>query len=268
MTTDNVLPFEERRAKYAVPALEKALDVLEFLAEQAVPMTQAELARALQRQPGEIFRMLACLESRGYLRRHAETGGYSLTLKLYELSRTHSPFEELLAVANPSMQVLADTLRESCHLSVIHRDRVLVLAQAESPEPFRLSVKVGSLHTPLKTTSGRLLLAYMTDTERKKALSQQSEWRAMKSSDRTALLKRLAAIRARGHERANGERFVGGLDVGVLVGTRWSSLKAALTVATLKSRKGPDLDVMLPHLRDCAAAIGTQAGLLNDGPRP
>ncbi len=258
---EKALALEDRRAKYSVPALEKALDVLEYLSEQAIPMTQAQLARALKRQPGEIFRMLACLESRGYLRRDPETGGYSLTLKLFELSRTHSPYEELLTVARPLMQRLAEALRESCHLSVLHRDRVLVLAQAESPAPFRLSIEVGSLHSPLSTTSGRLLLAYLGETARAEILSQQPEWRRMKNTARAVILKRLDKIRDRGHERADGERFVGGLDVGVLIGSTSSAIKAALTVATLKDRDGPDLDAMLPHLLDCAFTISKQAGL-------
>ena len=261
MPQDSLLSLEERRTKYSVPALEKALDVLEYLSEQAVPLTQAQLARALSRQAGEIFRMLACLESRGYLRREPVTGGYSLTLKLFELSRTHSPYEVLLKAAQPLMRSLAEDLRESCHLCVLHRDRVLVLAQEESPKPFRLSVEVGSLHSPLHTTSGRVLLASMEEAEREEVLVRDLEWRREKPAQRAAFSKRLAAIRARGYERSEGERFVGGLDIGVPVGTADSSIKAALTIATLKEKSGPDLETMLPALQACADVIAVHAGL-------
>ena len=97
-------PDAEARPKYAVPAVEKALDVLELLSEQAVPMTQAQLCRALGREPGELFRMLSALEARGYLRRE-DSGGYVLTLKLFELSRTHSPHEQLLRAAATPMSM-------------------------------------------------------------------------------------------------------------------------------------------------------------------
>ncbi len=265
MTQENLCNLEERRSKYSVPALEKALDVLEYLSDQAVPMTQAQLARALNRQAGEIFRMLACLESRGYLRREPTTGAYSLTLKLFELSRTHSPYEELLSVAQPLMRGLAEGLRESCHLSVFHRDRLLVLAQEESPKPFRLSVEVGSLHSPLHTTSGRVLLAHTPDEERDVFLERQAEWRREKPAVRTAFLKQLNVIRARGYEKAEGERFIGGLDLGVPVGSPQSSIRAALTIACLKEKSGPSLESMLPALRDCAEAMAVQAGLRASG---
>lgn len=261
MTNDRLLSLEERRTKYSVPALEKGLDVLEYLSDQAVPLTQAQLARALNRQAGEIFRMLACLESRGYLRREPTTGAYSLTLKLFELSRTHSPYEVLLKAAQPLMRGLSEDLRESCHLSVLHRERVLVLAQEESPKPFRLSVEVGSQHPPMHTTSGRVLLANMPSDECEELLTRDLEWRREKPAARAQFLKRLAAIRTRGYERSEGERFVGGLDIGVPVGAPDSSIKAALTIATLKEKNGPSLETMLPALKTCADVIAVHAGL-------
>lgn len=261
MTHNKLLALEERRTKYSVPALEKALDVLEYLSDQAVPLTQAQLARALKRQAGEIFRMLACLESRGYLRREPVSGAYSLTLKLFELSRTHSPYEVLLKAAQPLMRGLSEDLRESCHLSVLHRERVLVLAQEESPKPFRLSVEVGSQHSPMHTTSGRVLLANMEPDECEELLTHDLEWRREKPATRAQFLKRLAAIRSRGYERSEGERFVGGLDIGVPVGLPGSSIKAVLTIATLKEKGGPSLDTMLPQLKACADVIAVHAGL-------
>jgi DNA-binding IclR family transcriptional regulator len=247
--------------KYSAPALEKGLDILELLAEQAVPMTQAQLARALNRQPTEIFRMLTCLEVRGYLRRDAHTGGYALTLKLFELSRTHSPYEEMLRTARPLMRRLAEALGESCHLSVLHRNRVLVLAQEESPKPFRLSVEVGSLHAPMSTTSGRILLAHLPDDARAAVLAEQPDWATLDARARAGFLKRLAEITRRGYEQTEGERFVGGLDLGVLVGAPGSTTKAALTIAMLAGREAPDVDAMVPAIKACAAAIAARAGL-------
>ena len=52
---------------YPVPALEKGLDLLEFLSAQRVPQSLNDLARGLGKSPSEIFRMLNCLERRGYI---------------------------------------------------------------------------------------------------------------------------------------------------------------------------------------------------------
>lgn len=248
------------RSKYAVPALEKALDILEYLAEQAVPLTQAQLARALGREPGELFRMLTVLEARGYLRRN-DAGGYALTLKLFELSRTHSPHEQLIDVATPLMRDLVDRVRQSCHLSVLHRDQVLVLAQVESPQPVRLSVQVGSLHSAVTTVSGRLLLAHLDAAERTEVLARQGDYLRLGTGERQQFLAMLDKVREDGWAYAEGARFMGGLDLGVPVGREGARTRAALTVAALKGPEAPDLFEMLPRLQQCAAEIARGCGL-------
>ncbi len=255
-------PSSDKASKYAVPAVEKALDILEHLSEQAVPVTQAQLARALGRQPGELFRILNNLEQRGYLRREPAGGGYALTLKLFELSRTHSPHDALLQTALPLMRKLSDDIRECCHLSVLHRDRLLVLAQSESPKPFRLSVEVGSLHSPVMTVSGRLLLAAMAPDTLDDYLAMQADYLRGSSAERSALHERLAAIQDRGYEHSDSERFIGWLDLGVLIGSPASRTRAALTLASLRGPAETDtLLWALPQLKACAAEIARQCGL-------
>lgn len=255
------LTAEERRTKYSVPALEKALDMIEHLSDAAVPLTQTQLARALGRQPGELFRMLTCLETRGYLRRDPVNGAYRLTLKLFELSRTHSPYEELLQAAVPLMRSLADEAMESCHLSVLHRNRVLVLAQEESPSPFRLSIEVGSIHSPVKTTSGRLLLAHLEPPECDKLLAADPDFAEFEPHARETFLERLKMVRERGCELTQGEVFVGGIDIGVLVGVPDSRIQAALTIATLKHKNGPNVEELQRLIKQCAASIAACSGL-------
>jgi DNA-binding IclR family transcriptional regulator len=210
--------------------------------------------------------MLTVLETRGYLRRDGLTGGYALTLKLFELSRTHSPYEVLLRAAIPVMRQLADEVRETCHLSVIHRDNILVLAQEESPKPIRLSIEIGSRHSPLSTASGRILLGAMERSERDAFLKRATDFFTRSEEERTAFLNRVVTAQSRGYEIAEGERFVGGLDLGVLVGDPGSTINAALVIATLKYADGPDLESMLPALRDAARRIAAQAGLTLEEP--
>ena len=56
-------------ADYSVPALDKAFDVLELLAESARPLSQTEIAEATGRTVSTLFRVLATLEARGWLLR-------------------------------------------------------------------------------------------------------------------------------------------------------------------------------------------------------
>ena len=80
MTTDRRTPARTTRRlpaakrSYSVPAAEKALDVLEFMASQPEGMTVTALAGALGRSVHELYRVILVLEARGYLYRRARLG--------------------------------------------------------------------------------------------------------------------------------------------------------------------------------------------------
>ena len=243
MNKDDASTTRKLGQKYTVPALDKALNVIELLSETPVSMSQADICRALGRNASEIFRTLSALETRGYIRR-TQAGQYRLTLKLFELSRMHSPYDELLRVALPAMRNLSDEVGETCHLSTLREGAIVVLAQHESRKPLRLSVEVGSRHSPIATTSGRIMLAAMNEGERDRYLRDYTEFATLPQAVQDTFLVRVKSVRDCGFEISNGERFVGGLDVGVLVGAPHSAIKAALIVATLKSAHGPNLELI------------------------
>ena len=83
-------PTAARAPSYAVPALDKGLDILELLAATEDGLSQAEIAKSLERSPNEIYRMLDRLVRRDYVRR-TSADRYELTLKLFELSHMTPP---------------------------------------------------------------------------------------------------------------------------------------------------------------------------------
>lgn len=240
---------------YPVPALEKGLDLLEFLSAQGVPQSLADLARGLERSPGEIFRMVNCLERRGYLMR--EDGLYRLSLKLHRLAHTHSPVERLLRAADRPLRDLARELRESVHLSMLSDDRLVVLAQVESPEPRRLSIEVGGAFPPLLTASGRLLLAQLAPEE----LDRHPDVLALGRPARARLRMHLAKLRKAGVSTADSESIVGVRDVAVLLGDPRSGTAAALCVPSLgllTRRRPQNIEAALKR---CARRVNKSLGL-------
>lgn len=212
---------------YSVPALEKGLDILEALAASPVPLSLAELARDLERGSAEIFRMLVCLERRAYLRRDSVSGKYTPTLRLFELAHAHSPLQTLLEVAREPMRDLALKLRESCHLSVIERGQLLVVAREDSPESVRLAFSVGGRFDVKKTASGRLL----SDTDCQ-------------------------------NMTARDETIEGVDDAVVSVGSAGGAVHAALAVSWLRSRRGAKSPaVVMAALTTAAASIQKSLGI-------
>ena len=247
---------------YPVPALEKGLDIIETLAAAAEPQSLAELASRLERSRSELFRMLACLERRGYLARDEVAGKYALTLKLYALTQAHSPMFKLLGAARRPMQLLTERIGESCHLSVLDRGKLLVVAQQESPARVRLSIEVGGEFDPVTTASGRLLLALLEEAERDEILAASLAGRAQAARERKAFLTGLSDLARRGVSTAESETIEGVRDVAVAIGRPGTAGAAALAVTRLM-RRGPrdDETALVKALQDAAAEITRALGL-------
>ncbi len=255
------MPANRTQRNYSVPALDKGLDILEALAVAGTPQTLADLARTLDRTSSEIFRMITVLEKRAYIAREPVSGGYRLTLKLFELSHTHSPVDQLLRAALPHMHALAESIRESCHLSILHRGQLLVIAQAESPEPVRLSVEVGDLHAPLDTASGRLLAAFLAAEQQSAFLAADRLYARMRAPERKALLADLREIRETGWFLTYSKRRTG-VDIAVIVGNPRIGVASALGVPILPGGRSEGQErKLVPAIVRTADAITASLGM-------
>lgn len=247
---------------YAVPALEKGLDLLEALAAQPEPRSQTDLARALGRSPSEIFRMLACLERRGYIVKEAASGRYRLTLRLYELAHTHTPVDQLLHAADGAMRDLARRVRESVHLSVLSDGKLLVLAQVESQNRTRVSVEIGARFPVVLTASGRVLLAHLPQDELRALLARDEDWARLGAAARERFLADLLKIRRDGLYQGKSDLTHGIRDVSTLVGNPKIGVAAAVCVPSLVAIGKPKpIAEIRAAVRECAAAITRQLGL-------
>jgi DNA-binding IclR family transcriptional regulator len=156
---------EAAKDRYRAPALDKGLDILELLSEQPYGLTRAEIVKAMDRGPSEIYRMLERLVARDYVSRSQEGDRYSLSLKLFVMANRYPPLHRLLARAEPIMESFSRRAEQSCHLGVHDRGLVSIVAQVSGPGPITLSVRVGARIPLVSTASGRVLLAFHPEAE-------------------------------------------------------------------------------------------------------
>jgi DNA-binding IclR family transcriptional regulator len=249
------------KASYSVPALDKGLDILEALAVTQVPQTLTDLSRSLKRTPSELFRILDVLERRAYISRDTISDAYSLTLKLYELAHTHSPVDQLLRTAAFPMRELAESIRESCHLSILHGPFLMVIAQAESPEPVRLSIEVGYRALPLTTASGKVLISMLDESERAQFLAADQTYAALNRSERRQLNADMAEIRRSGIYIAASTRRTGN-DISCVIGNPRIGVLAALGVPLIPGGANDGKERRLaPLIQKCANQVTAALGL-------
>ena len=217
---------------YPTPALEKGLDILELFAGTPEGLTVSEAARRLNRTVSEIFRMILCLEQRGYLAQSPNKERYHLTLRLFRLAQEHPPTKRLVTEALPIMHWLSHELRQSCHLGIIDGGHVVILAQVDSPESTGFYVKMGSKVDLMHAATGHVILAHLSEDARERAIDEwSSETKKRKPVD---LEEHLAKILARGHERRASYEVAGVVNISFPVLNVQGQAIAGLTVPFVK----------------------------------
>lgn len=246
---------------YSVPALEKGLDLLEALASVPFPLTLTDLARILNRSSSILFRAVASLEARQYIVRDPISGGYRLTLKLFELAHTHSPMEQLLRTAALPMRQLSDSINESCHLAILERGKLVTVAEELSPARVRLSIEVGSQVNPLPFASGRLLSAFLAAEERESFLEADPDYQKMSRGARAEFKAELLTIRKSGFTLRESIARTG-LDLATIVGNPEIGVIASLAVPFLAGGKNHKQERrIVPIVQECATRITAALGL-------
>lgn len=250
------------QARYSAPALEKGLDVLELLAAEPHGLNLQEIGRRLERTPNELFRMLDVLARRGYLARQPDSA-YVLTLRLFELAHRHPGVDRLLDCAMPHMQALAGHTGQSNHLCVRHDARLVVLAQAEPPDPMTCSVRQGA-HFAFHDdrVSARVISAFQNGEQQDKCLSELLGSRRTAPARRRSLSARLEAIRRRGFDEGPSDTINGVVDICFPIFDRFGAI-AALNIVYLKQRDSrATIPAAREKLRHAAQAISKSLGWL------
>ena len=225
-----------RAQTYTAPALEKGLDIIELLSRQEVGLSQSEIARALGRSVGEIFRMLMVLETRGYVAQDPQSDRYALTTFLFEIAHRIPTIGRLTAMAEPVMQALTREINQSANLAVLGEDGVLVVSQSNPPGNNIMSVRLGARIDLWRASSGRVILAFRSP-EMLARIMEDVPLPAGASA--TQIREDLAALRAAGHEVRDSFMVKGVVNISAPVFDHSGQAAAALTVPHIERINDP-----------------------------
>lgn len=257
--------MNEKESKYQAPALDKGLDILEYLSAQSIPLSQTEIAIGIEKTPNEIYRMLMSLESRGYILRDEVSGKYRLSLKLFYLSHRHSPIDELRKAAQFPLEELANTIRQSCHLSILYMNQVMVIIHAKSPGPIALSIEEGNLFPLPLTASGKVLLAFLPESERTSTLKSNVIFKKYHKVQQEEFMVSLADIQQTGSYLKNSDSVSGVTDISVPIGVASNNgIIACLTISmlnALNTDKAIENEVILAEAFKCVKKIEQRIGV-------
>lgn len=225
----------ERQTRYRVPAVDKALDILELLCTEANGLPMAILAERLGRTISEIYRTVQLLEARGYLERNADGDRYAATMKLFRLAHAMPRVHSLSALAMPIMEQLSMEIEQSCHLAVLDGLDILIIAQVDSPLPRQYSVTLGARLPVWEASSGNLLLAQLPEAKREALY--RSMTRIIAPETLQQLRERVTEIGNTGKEERESYFVSGLLTISRPIYNHFNTTIAALTVPFLHHKR-------------------------------
>src|SRR3989442_9579876 len=119
------------KANYVIQSVSHALDVLEQFAGDAEELGVTELSKRLRLHKNNVFRLLATLESRGYIEQNRATENYRLGIRCLQLGQSYVEHMGLLRQARPLMTELVRQARETVHLAGLRRAAVGPVERSE-----------------------------------------------------------------------------------------------------------------------------------------
>ena len=162
----------ERSSVAAVQSVDRALSVLEILAAQGEAGV-TEVAAELGVHKSTAFRLVAVLESRGFVEQLADRGKYRLGFGVVRLAGAAAAQLDIAREGRRVCEALAADLEETVNIAILDDDRAVNVSQARGPAALSTHNWVGQ-GTPLHaTSSGKVLLAYAPDAVRKGVLSKE-----------------------------------------------------------------------------------------------
>lgn len=198
------------RSTEPVRSIAKACTLLDLLTEAKRPMSLGELTTASGWAKSTVHGLLSSMRSCGLVEQDAQSGRYTLGVRLFEYGSAVSSTRNIITLAKEPMERLVKATGESASLSMLDRGEALVLAHAEADSGFHIVSETGAHLPAFCTAQGKALLSPLPDASVKRifeAQFQQFTPHTVSSTD--ALLSELQSVREKGFAIENGEFKIG-----------------------------------------------------------
>ncbi len=157
-------PEPRERPGYRVEALAKGLRILSLFDEQHPSWRVSDLVAATGLPMPTVYRVVMTLASEGYLD-HLPGGDYRPGVRTLTLGTAALRSLDFVSIATPKLQALGERTGETVNLAVLNGDRVLYLVRLRNSDLVTANIQVGSTLPAVHTSIGKLLLAYLDESD-------------------------------------------------------------------------------------------------------
>lgn len=228
------------KPQYPIESVDNALKVLLLLGERS-SLRLTDVSQYLGVATSTAHRLLAMLQYRGFVQQDPKSKAYLPGSALTGVAFSILQRFDFRGAVRPYLEQLNGELRETVHLGMLAGSTVHFVDAIESPQAVRVVSRLGRAMPASSTSTGKALLAELTDEEvevlypgdRIEGLTDKS------IRSRSELLRQLATIRKRGYATSSEESEAGVSSVAVALPTV-TGPRLAINVAAPSSRMRKD----------------------------
>lgn len=219
-----------------IGALERGIDLLELLGERG-EMRLADVAKELDTSRATAFRVLATLQSRGYVEHVRAARVYRLGPALQTLATSYAT-SSVPRFAAPAMAALRTDTGETVNLGVIRRGRIVYVSILDGVHALRVNSEVGEEVPPHATAIGKSILAVLPYEQRGFFLDPEpcEAFTERTITSRAKLDEELRATTERGYAVDDQETGVGAVCVAAPILGADGYPVAAISVSAIAAR--------------------------------
>ncbi|MFJ9865913.1 IclR family transcriptional regulator [Streptomyces sp. NPDC101165] len=247
-----------------VQSVDRAVSVMEILARRGEAGV-SEVAAELDVHKSTAFRLLGALEARGLVEQAAERGKYRLGFGIVRLAGAVTGRLDLTQQGRQVCERLTDEVGETVNLAVLQEHYAVNLYQVRGPGAVGSHNWVGQLTPVHATSSGKILLAHLPETERARVLAASGlkKLTPRTLTAKTKLEKDLAEARERGYAVTLEEFEIGLHAMAAPIRSRDGEVIAAISASGPAYRFTEErIHVLAPALLKGAQEISHRMGYL------
>jgi IclR family KDG regulon transcriptional repressor len=255
------------KSNYIIQSVSHCLDVLEQFSSEAEELGVTELSKRLKLHKNNVFRLLATLESRGYIEQNRTTENYRLGIRCLQLGQSYVQHMGLLQQARAIMGDLVRQVRETSYLAVLRKTAVVPVEVIEADRAVRIVSQLGEALPLHCTAAGKAYLAFAAEDDLRTLLPDTlPKFTERTPVDRQTLAQQLRSVASSGYAVDMGEHLEDIRAVAAPVRDYARVVVGALTIAAPASRLTAEriekevAPLVLKAGRELSARLGFDAG--------
>ena len=157
--------MKKAKSDYLIQSVSRALDILEAFTVAQGELGVTELSRKLKLHKNNVFRLLATLETRGYVEQDRDSGNYRLGMRTFEVGSVFVNHLGFGKQARPVLEQVAEESGETAYLAVLDGPWVVSIDMVETTHAVRVVPHVGRRLPAHATALGKAQLAFHPQDE-------------------------------------------------------------------------------------------------------